>query len=153
VTRQSLAHQSKGGLTMENKNKKRNSMLLIFTLLFIVILVIILVFFFSSQNDEKNTVVKEVKGERHKGWSDFYYADNGTWKMLDPASYVLREQKYVSSDRERDEYLVRRVPAGGILRITQAWGRWKHVEVLENGNVTAEGWIDAHFIKDVEKLE
>lgn len=138
---------------MENEKKKRNFMILIFTLLIIIILVIVLVLFLTNQKDEKNTTVKEVKGERHKGWSDFYYADKGTWKMLDPASYVLKERKFVSSDRERDEYLVRKVPAGGILRITQAMGRWKHVEVLEDGNVTAEGWIDAHVIKDVEKLE
>lgn len=138
---------------MENESKRRNSMHLVFTILFIIILVIILVFFFSIKNDEKTTTVTEIKGEKQKGWSDFYYADNGTWKMLDPASYILKEQKFVSSDRERDEYLVRKVSADGILRITRAEGRWKHVEVLENGNVTAEGWIDAHFIEKVEKLE
>ena len=73
--------------------------------------------------------------------------------MNDPASYVLKSQKYVSSDTERDAYLVRAVPAGGMLRIVKAEGRWKQVEVIENGKAVATGWIDAHFTKSVEKVD
>ena len=73
--------------------------------------------------------------------------------MQDPVSYVLKERKYVSSARERDSYLVRAVPAGGVLRIINADGRWKQVEVIEDGKVAATGWIDAHVIKKASKME
>jgi hypothetical protein len=41
----------------------------------------------------------------------------------------------------------------GVLRIIKAAGRWKQVEVLENGNVVATGWIDADATRKVEKVE
>jgi len=92
-------------------------------------------------------------GERHPGWPAFYHAGDGTWTMQDPMCYVLKSQKFVSSDRERDEYLVRAVPAGGVLRIIRGEGRWKQVEVLENGKVVATGWIDAHFVKKADRQD
>jgi len=107
----------------------------------------------KAEKAEVELTAEETAGEVHHGWTPFYHADSGLWKMLDPESYVLREQKYVSSDREREEYLVHMVPAGGVLRILQAKGRWKEVEVLENGEAVARGWIDADPIRRVEKLE
>ncbi len=136
----------------ENKNKPWG----IFVFIFLFIILIALVFFFlvkksedKKGNDEREVAVKEVAGERQHGWTPFYHADSDTWKMLDSASYVLKEKKYVSSDTERDAYLVYKVESGGILRIIQADGRWKEVEVLVEDKVVATGWIDAHNVKKV----
>jgi len=137
----------------DEDKKKRSPWILILMLLLVVALAFVLFNIFSGDGEESGVKAQAVKGERHHGWTPFYFAKDGTWKMLDAASYVLKEQKYVSSDRERDEYLVRKVDSGGILRIIKAAGRWKQVEVLENGNVVATGWIDADATRKVEKVE
>lgn len=138
---------------MEEK-KKRFGLLLL--LLFIVVVTLLLIFLLILPNGNGKSSdkadLKQVEGERHQGWTPFYFADEGTWKMLDPESYVLREMKFVSSETEREAYTVRKVESGGFLRIIQARGRWKQVEVLEEGEVVASGWIDAHNIKKVEKI-
>lgn len=135
--------------------QKKQNLWIFFSAFFIFFLVaaIIFLFFLEDKPDEtKDKAVKEISGEVHHGWTPFYYANSGTWKMLDPASYVLKEQKFVSSDAERESYLVKKVEAGGILRILSGKGRWKEVDVLQEGMVIARGWIDAHNIKNVEEL-
>lgn len=102
---------------------------------------------------ETESTVRETGGEPHYGWTPFYYATEGTWKMLDDAVSVLREKKYVSSDTERDAYTVYKVGYGGVVRTIESEGRWKHVEVLKDGQVVATGWIDAHFVRNVERVE
>jgi hypothetical protein len=139
---------------MTNDRQRRHGIL--FALLIIIVAAVVVLTFLIPQKSEKTPVqmtAEDAAGERHQGWTPFYHADSGLWRMLDPESYVLREKKFVSSDREREEYLVRMVPADGVLRILEAQGRWKHVEVLENGEATARGWIDADPIRRVEKLE
>ena len=92
----------------------------------------------------------EMTGERHSGWTPFYHADEGTWKILDKAAYVLKEKKFTSSDAERDAYTVFTLKAGDRVRTVASQGRWKQVEVLVDDAVVAEGWMDAHFIQRVE---
>ena len=125
--------------------------------LFITIVAAVVVFLLlkpqGAEEPPAGEPVEETAGELHHDWTPFYHADGGLWRMLDPESYVLREQKYVSSEREREAYLVCMVPEGGVLRILKAQGRWKEVEVLENGEAVARGWIDADPIRRVEKLE
>lgn len=94
----------------------------------------------------------ETMGTPHHGWTPFYFAESGTWRILDVPAYVLRERKFTSSDRERDEYTVKRVNPGGIVRTVESHGRWKRVEVLEGTSVVATGWIDAHFVENVEAI-
>lgn len=135
--------------------QKKQNLWIFFTafLIFFLIVAIIFLFFLKDEPAEtEDREVKEISGEVHHGWTPFYYANSGKWKMLDPVSYVLKEQKFVSSDTEREHYLVKKVEAGGILRILSGNGRWKNVEVLEGEDVIAAGWIDAHNIKNVEEL-
>ena len=114
-------------------------------------------FFFMNPNvkptGQTASPVRDTGGEPHHGWTPFYHATDGTWKMLDEAVYVLREKKYVSNDTERDAYTVYKVGYGGVVRTMESEGRWKHVEVLEDGQVVANGWIDAHFVRNVERVE
>lgn len=114
-------------------------------------------FFFRNQNvkspAESGVESANTAGEQHHGWTPFYHATDGTWKMLDEAVYVLREKKYVSGDAERDAYTVYNVGYGGIVRTIESEGRWKQVAVLEDGQVVATGWIDAHFVRNVEQVE
>lgn len=98
------------------------------------------------------TAVTEQAGEAQNGWTPFYHAKAGTWKILDEAAYVLKEQKFTSSDAERDAYSVYKLESGGVVRMMEARGRWKMVDVLVDGKVVASGWIDAHFIKAVEQV-
>jgi hypothetical protein len=124
-------------------NKNRVFWLTVIAVLLFAVFVIILFFNPFGQKIE-------IEG-KNQDFSSFYYAEDGIWILLDPVTYVLKEQKYVSSDSERDAYTVREVHSGGKVKIIQSEGRWKKVEVLENGKSSAEGWIDAHFVKKAEK--
>lgn len=133
-------------------NKNRVFWLTVIAVLLFAVFVIILFFHpFGQKIQINNNISDQINGNEDQGFSSFYYAENGTWMLLDPVTYVLKEQKYVSSDSERDAYTVREVHSGGKVKIIQSEGRWKKVEVLENGKSSAEGWIDAHFVKKAEK--
>jgi flagellin-like protein len=73
---------------------------------------------------------------------DFYHAEDGTWKM-ETTIHLLKEQKYVSSDVELGHFLVYTASPGEVVRISQAEGRWKLLEVMEGGKAKASGWADA----------
>jgi hypothetical protein len=73
---------------------------------------------------------------------DFYHALDGTWKM-ETTIHLLKEQKYVSSDDELKYFLVYTANPGEIVRISQAEGRWKFLDVMQDGKVKASGWADA----------
>ncbi len=98
------------------------------------------------------TKVVETQGDPHQGWTPFYYAKSGTWKILDEAAYVLKEKKFVSGASERDAYTIYKLKSGDIARTIESQGRWKKVEVLVDDQVAATGWIDAHFISNVEEV-
>ncbi len=136
----------------ENEKKRR----LIFLSLVFLLLVPALVFYLVLKKTEApdEMPLAEIEGKLHHGWSLFYHAQDGEWRMLDEACYVLNERKYVSSENERERYLVHRVVSGGVLRIISSQGRWKEVEVLdEDGSAQARGWIDADPIRKVERLD
>lgn len=105
----------------------------------------------TVQFQKAETKVVETQGEPHHGWTPFYHAESGTWKILDDAAYVLKEKKFTSGARERDAYTVYKLESGGIVRTIESQGRWKRVEVLKDGQVVATGWIDAHFVRNVEE--
>ena len=73
---------------------------------------------------------------------DFYHALDGTWKM-ETTIHLLKEQKYVSSDVELEYFLVYTANPGEMVRISQAEGRWKFLDVMQDGKVKASGWADA----------
>jgi hypothetical protein len=136
----------------KKKDKSKQRLLILMAVLLVCILGGLLILHFENNGDPERTGLQQEKGERHQGWTPFYHASGGSWQMLDEASYVLREQKFVSSDSERYDYLVKKVLAGGVLKIIEARGRWKKVQVIENEEIVATGWIDAHNIKKVEKI-
>ncbi|MCK5879062.1 MAG: hypothetical protein KAH24_04750 [Holophagae bacterium] len=118
------------------------------------------IIYFTYMNDKQKAAkyqkaekkVMETQGERHHEWTPFYYAESGTWKILDDATYVLKEKKFVSGASERDAYTIYKLKSGDIVRTIESQGRWKKVEVLVDDQVAATGWIDAHFIKNVEEV-
>ena len=135
--------------------QKKQNLWIFFSAFFIFILIAAVIFLFFLEDkpaETKDKAVRKVAGKAQQKLTKFYYANGGTWKMLDPVSYVLKEKKFVSSDAERESYLAKKVEAGGILRILSGNGRWKEVHVLRDGTVIASGWIDAHNIKKVEEV-
>lgn len=135
------------------ESEKKRRLIVLAVMVLLLILAVVLYFIFKTGAEPIETPIRENAGEMHHGWTPFYHAVEGEWRMLDAACFVLGERKFVSSERERDEYLVYRVETGGILRIMEARGRWKEVEVLdENGQIKARGWIDADPIRKVERL-
>ncbi len=133
-------------------NKNRVFWLTVIVILLFAVLVIILFFHpFGQKIDMERQEPNLIEGQEDSGFSSFYYAEAGIWTLRDPVTHVLKERKFVSSDTERDTYTVREVHSGGTVKIVQSEGRWKKVEVLENGKSSAEGWIDAHFVKKAEK--
>ncbi len=116
----------------------------------VLVFVIIVIF---NPFGQQTALKPAVTGERDSGFSSFYYAEEGTWRLLDPVTHVLKEQKYTSSDSEKDAFTLKEVPSGGIVTITASEGRWKKVEVIENGKPVVSGWIDAHFVQNAEHAE
>ncbi|HPJ72263.1 MAG TPA: hypothetical protein PK636_06245, partial [bacterium] len=74
----------------------------------------------------------------------------GLWKLETPLP-ILREQKYVSSERELADYLVYEGLPGETVVVIEAEGRWKRVEVREGNRPGSAGWADAHR-RRAEKL-
>lgn len=126
--------------TPERKGRKKIAILIIIVLLLdALIAVIFIAYLINQQNAERNQA--NIKGKIEE-IDDFYHAENGTWKM-ETTIHLLKSQKYVSSDTELKEYLVYTAKPGEIVRISQAAGRWKKLEVLKDGKITATGWADA----------
>jgi hypothetical protein len=139
--------------------KANKGPVLIIISLLVILAAIVLVFLILVGGDEQTQPVDEGsqpavedRGQFQEGMSPFYDAGEGRWILLDTVTHVLREQKYVSSDREREEYTLFKVPAGGEVRIIEAQGRWKKVEVRKGSEVLGTGWIDADGVKEVRKV-
>ena len=71
----------------------------------------------------------------------FHHAKGGDW-VMEQTTPVLKEDKFWSSREELKHYLVREVPEGTVLRITASHGRWKEVDILEDGKPGPHGWVD-----------
>lgn|GEM_PF-2928980 len=143
---------------MEIKRHKWRAVFLVVFLVLIIIVVMVYLFLMEGKNKETDPQAQEPvadhsdRGIPQDTFSPFYYAEDGKWVLQQSVTHVLREQKYVSSKSELDQYTVARVPAGGIIRILEADGRWKRVEVLKGEQAIAVGWIDAHPIREVRKV-
>lgn len=137
------------------KSGEKRGRLIVIGIAALLLLLLILVYFFFLQKPKMpdDPVVLKQDGELHHGWSAFYHASDGVWRMLDDECHVLKEQKFVSSEWELNDYLVARVKSGGVLRIVAAEGRWKEVEVIEEDQVLVRGWIDADPIRRVLRLD
>lgn len=135
------------------KNEKKRGLLIVIGIAALLLLVLVYFIFVWKSKTPVGPSVSQGGGELHHGWSPFYHATEGEWRMLDDECYVLKEQKFVSSEQERKEYLVATVESGGVLRIVGSRGRWKEVEVIEVGRVLAQGWIDADPIRRVLRLD
>jgi hypothetical protein len=83
-------------------------------------------------------------GTTRPEYNPFHHARGGDWVMRD-LTPVLKTDKYVSSRTELEQYLVREVPAGSVLRITVDHGRWKEVLLVGvDGTASAvTGWVDS----------
>lgn len=141
---------------MKNKKgKNRYSLLLILFILLITAVAVWLLFFSHSDKEstaeEKEQAITQSQGERFE-FSQFYHADEGTWIIEDEDILVLKEMKFISAS-EKDEYTVHEVKPSDHVRIVEARQRWKRVEVLEDGEVTATGWIDAHHVRNAERVD
>jgi hypothetical protein len=73
---------------------------------------------------------------------DFYHAKEGVWKM-ETTIHLLKSRKFVSSEAELQEYLIYTAKAGETVRISEAMGRWKKLDVIKDGKIKATGWADA----------
>jgi len=89
----------------------------------------------------KNGEVSSTSGDRFAGFDDFYHARDGIWR-LESTVHLLRERKFVSSQRELRDYLVYEANPGETVRLKQAAGRWKLLEVLDGENAGVAGWAD-----------
>jgi len=141
---------------MENKKEKnRYSLFLILLILLIAVVAIWLLFFSHSDKEstaeEKDLAVTQSQGDRFE-FSRFYHADGGTWIIEDEDILVLKEMKFISAS-EKDEYTVHEVKPSEHVRIVEARQRWKQVEILEDGEVIATGWIDAHHVRNAERVD
>lgn len=87
-------------------------------------------------------VSPEPSGERF-AFDDFYHAEEGRW-ALETAVDLLKEQKYVSGEAERERFLVHAAQPAETVVIRSARGRWKQVDVVDGERIVASGWIDAN---------
>lgn len=138
---------------MADQNKSKRSLLLIFLFLLIIAVIVWFVFFRPSSEDssakEQGQVTTQSEGERFE-FSEFYYADDGTWVVEDKGILVLKEVKYIS-ESEKEEYTVHEVTSSDFIRIVESRRRWKRVEVLKDNEVIATGWIDAHNVRNAQR--
>ena len=123
--------------TQERKSGSRLARIIVLLLLLGAIIAV-LYFFVIKKQDNQSTAPKGAITEV----DDFYHAKDGTWKM-ETTIHLLKEKKFVSGDAELKSYLVHTAKPGDIVRISQAAGRWKKLEVLKDDKVIATGWADA----------
>lgn len=123
--------------TPESKSNKKLAVIIIILLLLSAVVAVVFLFFIKKDDSS----IASNNGDRVE-IDDFYHAENGTWKM-ETTIHLLKSQKFVSSKTELKEYLIYTANPGEIVRISQASGRWKKLEVLKNGKVAATGWADA----------
>jgi len=135
--------------------KSKFPLLLLVLFLLIVALVVWLVFFNPSHKkgptEDQSQASIQSQGEQYE-FSKFYHADNGTWVIEDEDILVLKEMKYISAS-EKDEYTVHKVNPSDHVRIIEAPQRWKRVEILDQGEVIATGWIDAHHVRNAKRID
>ena len=140
---------------MNEKNKKKYSPLLVLLLLLIIAVIVWFVFLNpTSENSsaaDQSQLTTQPEGERFE-FSEFYHASDGTWTITDEAILVLKEMKYIS-ESEKEEYTVHEVTSSDHIRIVEARQRWKKVEVLKGDEVIASGWIDAHTVREAQKID
>ena len=139
-------------------DRKKNIIVLVVLLLLLLILAAIpLAVYFMTRHEEPLPPVGNAQKTNGGGgrytFTKFYHAGEGKWIINDPETPVLRTQKYVSSRAEMLEYKVKLLEPGSQVQIIQAAGRWKLVEVIEDGKVVATGWIDAHMVKKVHRAK
>jgi len=138
---------NKGESTMSeqeegNQQKKRSKCVLIILFLCIIMFITIFSFFFfrGEHHNTKDSPAKSVRID------DFYYAQDGEW-VMETKIHLLKEKKYVSSVAELKKYLIYTAEPGEKVRISQAAGRWKHLEVIKDSKTIATGWVDAEDTK------
>jgi len=123
----------------EAASKNRSIGIIIILLLFSIIIVLLYLFLAKSKKEDKQV---STSAESIRQIDDFYYAVDGTWKM-ETTIHILKSQKFISSNAELKDYLVYTATPEEIVRITQASGRWKKLEVFKNEKLIATGWADA----------
>jgi len=124
-------------------------------LLFLFLIIIIIVFVFFLKNPSQGSFSDEPKASKSSGerfeFDDFYHAKDGVWQ-LESTLHLLKEQKFVSGESELKEYLVYTANSNDTIRIKEASGRWKLIEVVENNSPKAIGWVDANR-KNAKRFE
>ena len=140
---------------------RRGKLLLLLGLLLLVIATAIAAFFLwprpvddNGQDIARKSVSETrpaVGGERFE-YSDFYRATEGTWIISDDGILVLKEKKFIT-ESEIDRYSVHKIASQDRVRIVESSQRWKKCEVVRDGKTIAEGWIDANFVRNVNRVE
>jgi hypothetical protein len=141
---------------MENKKAKNRYFLLLILFILLITAAAVWLLFISSSDKEstvedKEQAISQSQGERFE-FSQFYHADGGTWSIKDENILVLKEMKFISAS-EKEEYTVHEVNPSDHVRIIEARQRWKRVEILDKGKVIAAGWIDAHNVRNAERVD
>jgi len=85
---------------------------------------------------------RQPPGERF-AFDDFYHTEDGRWTLETPVD-LLKEQKYVSGEAERERFLVYAAQPAETVVIRSARGRWKQVDVVDGESIVATGWVDAN---------
>ena len=146
---------------IDNTDKDhRRKLWLLLLLLFLIIAVVILAFLFwpkPKDNGPQNTDRQPVSDTRQAGGdrfehSDFYHATDGAWIISDDGILVLKERKFISKS-EIDRYAVHKITPLDRVRIIESSQRWKKSQVVRDGKIIAEGWIDANFVRNVKRVE
>lgn len=128
--------------------------LLLLLFLLLLVAVVFLYFWFQGRDQEGvsgiGSPIEEKTGEKF-AFSEFYHATEGTWIIRDKEMRVQTRQKFMSPS-EFDDYTVHVIAPRDHVTIVESHNRWKKVEVFRDGKKLAEGWLDANFTRDVERM-
>lgn len=144
---------------IDKDHRRRLWLLLLLGLLLIAVVVVTFLFFRPKpknngpQNTDRQSVsdTQQASGDRSEH-SDFYHASDGEWIISDDGILVLKERKFISKS-EIDRYAVHKITPRDRVRIAQSSQRWKKCQVVRDGKIIAEGWIDANFVRKVKRAE
>lgn len=147
--------------TARKYNRDRNGKLppsfyILVSVIFFLVILLFVLYYIAVANTKVELRTDETSAEepgQAYSFTKFYYANKGTWILKNKMTPVLKERKYISPG-ELEKYLVYPAEAGTKVRIVEARQRWKKVDVLDRNNrKVATGWLDAHNVRNVEKVD
>lgn len=143
-----------------DKDNRRKLWGLLVLLLLITLVVIVAFVLWPTHEDENKPdgapppaakTHPSIGGEKF-AYSAFYHATDGEWTISDEGILVLKERKFIT-ESEVDRYSVHKITGADLVEIIESSRRWKRCRISRDGKQIAEGWIDANFVRNVERVE